>query len=324
MPILSNPKLLFTAITSLLLSAPLMAAPSHNKVIDCDRNPTALNKILTQKASNKALILTIKGTCEGPITINRIGSTLIQSAEGEQAVISLNQQSDADSAISVFSSQVSLKNLHFKLPEGKKMLSVQHNAVVNIENLSSDYHQGHSQTKPFIYVLGNSSLIVTAQLAADLRISGSSFAQFNQGNQNIAMIVSDTSAALAKSGSEFESINLWGNAHLEANGEVTIHSLLLFGQSSAEVLSTQVDALTLGGRTMFAAYNHSTINGPFTFYTDNYIFEISESTLNNWSSQAHSNALTIGFNALVNGQDYPGWIWSGQDGRASTNNTADN
>lgn len=281
--------------------------------VNCERSPSALKEALQCKP-RKALNLILSGQCEGPLEINRTQKTVLLSAEGEKAIISIPDRQDIVSAVKVTSSNVTFKNLHFDLPADKKMLSVEHNAVVNIEGLSSNYHYGETQEKPHIYVLGNSSLISTNQRAVDLRVSGSSYAQFNKGNQEVSLIISDTSAVLAKDGSEFEKIDLWGNAHLEGNTGMSVNSLSLFGQSSAEVLSSQVAALTLGGRTMFAAYEYSTVTGPYTFYTNNYIFEAMDSSVNNWQQQDHPNALTIGFNAVVNGHTYLGWSWVGEDG----------
>ncbi len=285
--------------------------------VNCHDSPHALKHALKYK-SHKALKLIISGTCEGPIVINRAHQTVLQNKKGEPAIITVVNTDDhqaVNSAIKITNSKVILEGLHFNLADSIKMLDVEHNAVVNINSLSSDYHLGNSSKKPHIEVLGNSSVIVTNQQAADFRIRGSSYAQFDQGNQQLDLIISDTSSVLAKAASEFTKIDLWGNAHLETNDDVSINALSLFGKSSAEILSSQVSTLTMGGRTMFAAYEHSTVNGPYAFYTDNYIFELIDSSLNNWTRQAHDNALTVGFNAIVNGHTYSGWSWSGQDGK---------
>ncbi len=282
--------------------------------VNCQHYPNALKNALKRKP-NKALKLVISGTCEGPIVINRAHKTLLQNKVGERAIITTDDQHQSSSAMTITSSKVTLKGLHFNLADNTKMLSIEHNAVVNIERLSSGYHQDDSSNKPHIEVLGNSSLIVSNQQATDFRVRGSSYAQFNEGNQLLDLVVSDTSSVLAKAASEFTKIDLWGNAHLETNDGVSINALSIFAKSSAELLGSQVSALTLGGRSMFAAFEHSTVTGPYTFYTDNYIFEVIDSSLNNWTTQSHDNALTVGFNVNVNGHTYAGWSWSGQDGK---------
>jgi len=297
------------AVASCVLLSPFAMATQPNKgtkvfKVDCDSSPMALQKALLRKP-NKDIKVLISGKCEGPVMIDRSREVTLQSATGDKAVLT--------SEITITGSKVILKNLHFDT-DNHKIINIEHNSTVAIENLTSQFHYGLAEQKPHIQVLGNSSLMVSKQRAMDFRVRGSSYAQFNKGNQLLSLIISDTSSVLAKAASEFEKIDLWGNAHLETNDSVSITALSLFGQSSAEILSGQVSSLTLGGRTMFAAYQNSTLTGPYTFYTNNYIFEIVESSLNNWSSQTHPNALIIGSNAHVNGNTYEGWSWSGQDG----------
>ncbi|MDO6528017.1 hypothetical protein Q4519_20285 [Motilimonas sp. 1_MG-2023] len=310
--------LAFTSIATLVFSHASFAENTEGEKyktikVNCQKSPLALQKALAKK-HNKSLKLVIAGTCSGPIEINRTGKTILQSSSREKAVITMTDDLNSPYAITVNSSNVTLANLHFNLPNHNRMLSINHNGVVHAERLTSGFHQGDTQQKPHIHLLGNSSLIAEYLQGVDIRVRGNSYAQFDKGNQLLSLIISDTSATLAKNASEFEQIQVWGNGHLESNDGVSISNLALYGQSSAEVLNSQVDTLTLGGRTMFAAYENSTVTGPYSFYTNNYIFEIVSSSLNNWTSQSHPNALISGFNATVNGTTYPDWSWSGEDG----------
>ncbi len=313
--------LALTGMTTVLLSHASFAEKADGEKfkvtkVNCQKSPQALQQAL-DKNQTKALKLIIAGTCAGPIEINRTGKTILQGSSKKQAVISMPDSAEAQYAMTVNSSHATLANLHFDLANHNRMLSVNHNGVAHVAKLTSGFHQGDTQQKPHINVLGNSSLIAEYLQGVDIRVRGNSYAQFDKGNQLLSLIISDTSATLAKNASEFEAIQLWGNGHLETNDGVSISNLAIYGQSSAEVLSSQVSTLTLGGRTMFAAYENSTVTGPYNFYTNNYVFEIVSSSLNNWTSQAHPNAHISGSNATVNGITYPDWSWIGQDGSQS-------
>jgi hypothetical protein len=70
----------------------------------------------------------------------------------------------------------------------------------------------------------------------------------------------------------------------------------------------------MGGQTMFAAYNNSSVSGPYSIY-GNVIFELEHSSATNWTTLDKPQTVFIGHNAIVNKTHYPGWSWNGQDGK---------
>ncbi|MCO7189075.1 MULTISPECIES: hypothetical protein [unclassified Pseudoalteromonas] len=287
----------------------------HEIIVNCHNNPQALKRILDYLHSlSLEMTVVFSGQCEGPILIERDGLSLSGSSP-DNATISLHSSHQQQTAIVISSAVSSLRNFTIDTPDKIRALRIEANATVTIDGLKTAYvFNPKAPFYPFV-ADDNSTLFAKNQSNFQLQVSGSSVANLMQGNQQIALNILDTSMARTTSSNQFDDVEVSGNGYFLGDNQSSITLLKIWSKAVAEVDNqSTVKEIMMGGQTLFAAYNQSSIAGPYWLW-GNVVFELKNSTASGWQSVDKPNSIISGLNATVNGTFYPDWDWRGQDGQ---------
>ncbi|AZZ95732.1 hypothetical protein [Pseudoalteromonas sp. R3] len=287
----------------------------HDIIVNCHNDPQALRRMLDYLHSlSLEMTVEFSGLCEGPLLIERDGLTLTGSAQ-ERATISLHGSNQQQTAIVVSSAVSSLRNFTIDTSDKTKALRIEANSTVTIDGLKTAYiFNPKAPFYPFV-TDDNSTLFAKNQNSFQLQVSGSSAVNLMEGNRQVALNVLDTSMARTTSSNQFDDVEVSGNAYFLGDNKSSIKLLKIWSKAVAEVDNqSTVREIMMGGQTLFAAYNQSSISGPYWLW-GNVVFELKNASASGWQSVDKPNSIISGLNATVNGTFYPDWDWHGQDGQ---------
>lgn len=289
---------------------------SRSIAINCKRKPLALKKAIEKKAfAAETVRFIIFGECLGPIRVDRTNIEIVNNKKATGSIL-VKEFEDEESAISVEAGTAKLKGFDIKVPAGLKAVLATSNAFVTLDNITTNAQHPDSPDAIFrqYQARGNSTFHVKNISNVIFSIHGSSYAEFQEGNTGISMEIADTSTALSNDANTFNAVEVSGNGYFRADKKSRVGKLMIWSKAAAVAVdNTIIDEIMMGGQTLFAAYQGSTVNGPYGIW-GNVVFELEHSTANNWVKVNKPHAILSGNNATVNGKTYPGWSWSGQDG----------
>ncbi|WP_046220981.1 hypothetical protein [Photobacterium halotolerans] len=283
--------------------------------LNCHRQPDALKKALEKKTwlADK-ITITITGRCNGPLLIDQHGIEIIGDDTRRGAIV-LDQQSPAEAAIVIQSAAVILRDLDIAVPVDVPAVLAKANSSVTLDKVTTDAVSSTDTPLEQLIVSESSSLTLINMTGNAIRVAGNSFADFKDSNQLHTLNVSDTSSAQSSAANQFNSVQVSGNGYFLADNGTQINVLMIWSKAAVDInRKSTVAHLMMGGQTLFGAYRNSLITGPYDLW-GNVVFELEHSTAENWKAVDKPHSIISGNNATVNGVLYPGWTWTGQDGR---------
>lgn len=289
---------------------------ARHLTLHCSKRPDALKRMIENTPwLVDQLNLTISGQCRGPLQINQTHLNISGDAVHGASIV-VDQPQDT-SAIVIQSAVVTLRNVHIHVPIDVPAMLAKANSSVTLDQVTTNAISSTDTPLEQFTVSESSTLSLTKMSGNNIRVSKSSFADVQQGNQDLTLNVTDTSSAQSSAPNQLTSVQVSGNGYFLADQGTQIQTLMIWSKAAVDInQQSSVGHLMMGGQTYFAAFKNSSITGPYDLW-GNVVFELEHATAENWKAVNKPNSIISGNNATVNGIFYPGWSWAGQDGNES-------
>lgn len=291
-----------------LISNSVFSVEPHR--VQCGKDPLALKKYLASSAKEKNAELLVFGNCKGSILLNGFSNLTLRGG-GDSATIVGESSDTSVVVIDIRSANVVLENLTFSHAQAQTAVRASLNSNVFLNQVASHIDKPSDAFSPSYSANSNSNIIVTGMDGGMFRASTSSHIDFQAGNKNIQVLVTDNSVVDAAS-SHFTAVQTWGNGYFYSGEKSAIDKLQIYSKGTVEVSNTEVKHLEMTGSNLFGAYYGSKVSGPFFLTGKGIIFEIDGSILENWQGIDNPNAQIGGHDASINGIEFKGWSWTGE------------